>query len=225
MKKRYIVLLCIAGLLPVVWIVARLTNAFQVYRLPTTSNYPTFTVGQIVYGSNLVAPQRFDFITYRAETPTMGKQIFTHRLCGIEGDNIEIKNGLLYINGIRADSSLNLAHYYFMNRQEFQRLNETAPTPEDFTNEISKDSILTIVPDKTVESLQLKVVRQITNASQPDPAIQERFGRPWNADNFGPIRVPKHKYFVLGDNRQGAQDSRYIGFIDVSNYQTTLFNH
>ena len=31
--------------------------------------------------------------------------------------------------------------------------------------------------------------------------------------NFGPVVVPSDQYFILGDNRDNSQDSRYIGFI------------
>jgi signal peptidase I len=47
-----------------------------------------------------------------------------------------------------------------------------------------------------------------------DPALEEPYR---SRDQFGPYRVPADSFFVLGDNRDAASDSRYWGAVPHEN--------
>jgi signal peptidase I len=75
-------------------------------------------------------------------------------------------------------------------------------TDEDFIKR------LIALPGDSVEIREGVVFVNGTPLSEP-----YRLGAPNPDDNYGPVTIPSHSYFVLGDNREDSYDSRYWGFV------------
>ena len=93
--------------------------------------------------------------------------------------------------------------------------------PEDPNRDFVKRTIA--LPGETVE-LRNKVV-YINGQPLDEPYVRFLFGAEPDAGgiadfdvrrNYGPVTVPADHYFMMGDNRDNSQDSRYWGFMPRS---------
>ena len=221
MKKILIYTGVFIGLLVILWIIGNATKTFARYRSPSSANEPTIKKGTGFFVSSLKKPKRFDFICFQTETPQLGKYIATYRLCGLEGDLIEIKNGDLFVNYQFVDSLLVLSHTYNIAKQDLDKLAVEKMVTDDMMIG-TRDSISLDVSDTFLKINQIKARRIDVAADEKNEHIAKVFGRDWNQDHFGPVTVPVGHYFVLGDNRHAAMDSRYLGFIPVKNFVATV---
>ncbi|HEX2535043.1 MAG TPA: signal peptidase I [Chitinophagaceae bacterium] len=202
-----------------IWVVARLTHALQWHSVSSGANEPVLKQGERFFSSMLVKPDRFDLICFKAYKEHFGPGIYTYRLCGLPGDRVEIREGVLYVNGKNADKGRNLILPYELSVEDAVTLG--IREEERTLLEGGKKVMAHVERNKIAES-RINARRIIQPRSQPEDYIAKRFGSPWNGDHFGPVTVPPGQYFLLGDNRSMAADSRYYGFVPVHAFMGTV---
>lgn len=195
----------------------RLTYALQIFSFDSNTNGPTIPANQIVITSNLKKPKLFDFIAFQ-NTTQPGSSIWMFRVCGMPGDTIELRSGDLFVNGRAVDSLFTLSHSYLVFPKDTVALRMKAYA----TVPVGDDSVLITYPDQLIRQHGITHQRYIAPEGMIDAYIQKIFQEPWNIDHFGPVRVPEHSYFLLGDNRSNSMDSRYIGFIKEKDFKGTV---
>lgn len=224
MKKAIKIAAISFGILLLLWVIARATNSLQWFRTANTANLPAWKLDEWFFTSRFVTPERLDFICFEHTTPEWGRHIRTYRLCGLPGDTVSIRAGNLYVNNMDLDAELNLNLQYFIAAKDVIHLQEENLVRPEEVSIISPDSAIVMLDRKTLEAKNIRAGRRIREQNEPDEFIKARYGRDWNADHFGPVVVPEGKYFVLGDNRYGAEDSRYMGFVNKSDVVGTVLS-
>ncbi|MEP7259122.1 MAG: signal peptidase I [Flavitalea sp.] len=202
-----------------------ITYALHITRFNAIANEPTVKARNIVLSSILKKPSLFDFVVFQNNTQP-GSPLWMLRVCGIPGDTVEIRNGNLWVNNRRADSLLTLSHSYLIHSRDTLGMNISANAAVPILNadSVKTDSIMITYADKLVSLKPGLLHRYLLPETIPDSYIQKQFQQPWNIDHFGPIAVPEHAYFLLGDNRSNAMDSRYFGFVREKDFKGTALN-
>ena len=221
MKNWLKILLVFLAVFAVANITGRVTGAFDLFSVSTNSNETTLKKGKKIMASNLIKPERFNLICYKTESEGE-TQTWVHRLCGMAGDLLQIKNGILFVNGKNADINLTLAHNYFIPSSELSKLGKLMDIQDENVYATSSDSSTLFITDTVFVANKIKGRRYVVPVSEHADEIKKYYKQEWNADHFGPVTVPAGKYFVLGDNRHNSLDSRYIGFIDEASYVATV---
>jgi signal peptidase I len=164
------------------------TFVVQAFKIPSGSMKPTLLIGdhllvnKFIYGIKIPfidkfiiefkKPKKGDIIVFKY--PQNEKKDYIKRVIGTEGDKIEIKKGLLFVN--------------------------EKQIREEYAGKFRDHEIFEI--NRYIEFLG-KNEHYILGQDRKD-------------ENFGPITVPPNSIFVMGDNRDNSQDSRYWGFVKTN---------
>jgi signal peptidase I len=195
------------------------TFFYQPFNIPSASMYPTLKVGDYIFvsklsygygqysfnfslglfGKELVSccPLDFKGRVVLADTPKRGQVAvfklptdtnidYIKRVIGLPGDHIQMRDGVLYING-QAVKKERIEDYSDPDERGLQ-----SPVPQ------------------YVETLPNGVQYHVLD-TQPMGA----------ADNTDEYIVPPDHYFMMGDNRDNSQDSRYlnvVGYVPLENF-------
>jgi signal peptidase I len=202
-----------AGLFPVILAVFLLRSfLFEPFKIPSGSMIPTLVVGDLIlvnkfhYGVRLPIvnrkiienhdPQRGDVMVFRY--PVDPSTDFIKRVVGIPGDEVSFRNQRLYINGAAVPlEPLPPPGYYDEESMRYQ------PAFKEKLGAVEHGILINPQSDRFHWADQSVTFPYRENCRYSAEGVT--------------CKVPAGHYFMMGDNRDNSQDSRFWGFVPDAN--------
>jgi signal peptidase I len=189
--------------------------------IPSGSMRPTLLEGDVVFVNRLAYniklpltdivlaplgdPQRGDIVTF--SSPRDGTRLIK-RIVGLPGDRIQVKQGQLYINGTLVPREP-AGNYTADDDGIHMELHGDVLTVNGMVARYDDTWAAAdpVAPGRTLDSVHAtEHLAGSARAVQFLPEVRAR-------RDMAPLTVPAGHYFMLGDNRDNSEDSRYIGVV------------
>jgi signal peptidase I len=220
MKRPILITLAVACSLVAVWLIGMATHLLEFYTVSSTSNQPTYQPGSIVFASSLKKPDHNSMIVFKRPN----NSVWIFRCIAKGGDLVEIRQGAVYLNNVLLNEPYAWNEYGIKKRNisKIQSLLEKNKVPARKLN----DSVFAILStSKQLKEYHLNLEINARPHFEPNAKIYKGFyNSGYNEDNIGPLKVPKGSFFVLGDSRHDAFDSRFFGFVKADDIISTVLN-
>jgi signal peptidase I len=109
------------------------TFVIQAFKIPSGSMRPTLMEGDKLFVNKYIyrfkQPKRGDIIVFKY--PEDPKKDFIKRLVAWGGEQVEIRDGKIYVDGKVLDSPKNFGRFYYYNHDPYGAPREVIKVPED----------------------------------------------------------------------------------------------
>jgi signal peptidase I len=215
----------IVEVLLIAWVIRSLV--FAPFSIPSGSMLPALFIGDYVavakwhYGFSRFSfpwgfpsfdgrllgrlPERGDVVVFRAPGTD---EDFIKRVIGLPGDTLEVRGGMLVINGRPIPREQEGTFAMPVSANSPCRVVAGATPMVRPTNEGGEACLYPVFRETLPDGRSYRVIDQVDNP---------------RADNVAPTVVPAGHLFLMGDNRDDSLDSRFspqeggIGFVPVEN--------
>ena len=109
------------------------TYVIQAFKIPSGSMLPTLQIGDKLFVNKYLyrfkSPKRGDIVVFKY--PVDPKKDFIKRLVGLAGDEVEIREGKIYVNGKALEDSRTFGKFYYYNHDPYGGPREIIKVPAE----------------------------------------------------------------------------------------------